>query len=184
MTGNDLTTATRIPTPLDQGLFERVYKPYYLNGKGRKYVDNWKIDKVRIFRDSYVIMQNGTMYQSGRDKIAWKASSVEVFDFEVDQASGRLFAVTVDQGVGEMDHDFNFVSWAVVATGQVLQSMRVVDDRVYLLYPNYVDPSGKDVVREQIAGMTVVEKNHRASSGHYVFEVTPEGVRLSSVRAQ
>ncbi|MFN6178007.1 MAG: hypothetical protein ACK46G_10760 [Flavobacteriales bacterium] len=183
ITINGFASAQRIATPLDQGLFQRVYKPYYLNGKGRKYVDNWNIDKVRIFGDHLLVLQNGRMYHTRRDVIAWKAGSADVLDFEVDDASGRLFAITADQGVGEFAADLSFTSWGQVNTGVRPLNIRVQRDVVYLLYATYLDEVGTDVVREHVAGLAVTEKNHKRVGGYHVFRATPEEIRYTTVRS-
>ncbi|MBL7980298.1 MAG: hypothetical protein JNL52_00675 [Flavobacteriales bacterium] len=183
ITTNGFATAQRIPTPLDQGLFERVYKPYYLNGKGRKYVDNWNIDKVRIFGEHLVVLQNRRMYHTRRDSIAWKAASVDVLDLELDDVSGRLFAITADQGVGEFAADLNFTSWGQVNTGVRPLNIRVQRDVVYLLYATYLDEVGTDVVREHVAGLTVTEKNQNRVGGYHVFRATADDIRHTAVRS-
>ncbi len=184
VTTSDFKESTRMQTPLDQELFEKTYEPYYLNGTGRLYVNNFEIDKVRIFGDHYVILQNGRMYHTKRDDIAWKTCPEEVLHFEVDPASGRLYAVTANKRVGEMDQEFAFTSWGEVGSAAKPIDMRVLEDRVYLLVPDLVDVVGKDVVREQVAGMTVTEKNVKRVSGYHVFEVTRNGTRHTSVQAQ
>jgi hypothetical protein len=184
VTRSGFASSTRIASPLDQGLFERTYEPYYLNGKGRRYVNNWSIDKVRIFGDHYVIMQNGRMYHTDRDTIHWQEFEMVVHQFETDPVSGRLFVVTADHGVGEVDQDFHFKSWVHVNAGVRPLNMRVVHDEVFLLFADHIDDSGKDVVREQVAGLTVTEKNVRRVSGYSVFRVTSDGIKFSSVKAE
>ncbi len=184
VTSSNFTSIERIPSPLDQGSFERVHEPYYLNGTGRKFVANWEIDKVRIFGDHYVVMQNGSMYHSERDKILWKKFEAEVLDFEIDPDSGRLYAITAEKGPGQVGMDWGFTAWGEVNSGVKPLSMQVLGGRIYLLFAEYRDVVGKDIIREQVAGLTITEKNYKSVNGYYVFVVGPDGTKLSSVIAE
>jgi len=113
----------------------------------------------------------------------WKAASVDVLDLEVDDASGRLFAITADQGVGEFAADLSFTSWGQVNTGVRPLNIRVQLDVVHLLYATYVDEVGTDVVRDQVAGLTVTEKDVKRVGGYHVFRATADSIRYTTVRS-
>jgi len=170
-TKSNFSNTTRIATPLDQGLFEKKYKPYYLNGKGRKHVVNFKIDKVRIFHDSYAIFQNGTFYYTDRNKIEWKKFSKELYVFEIDPQSGKLYAVTKDLEIVEIDEHFNFILLNPKKMMYPPIDMQIIDGNVFVLVPEYEFDIARDKVRDQYGGFTIVEKNYKKLKSYFVYLV-------------
>jgi len=73
----------KIATPYDQ--------KKYTNESG--YSDD-RIEKVLLWNNFIVVNQNGHIYYTEADKIDWKAFPIKVFDFELDNVSKILFAVT------------------------------------------------------------------------------------------
>jgi len=160
-----------ISTPLDQGLFEKKYKSYYLNGGGRKYVYNWKIDKVRHFGKYYVIMQNGNLYYTEKELINWKKLNDIVINFEMDNKSKRLYLINDEFEVKEVDSNFNLIYVNQISSLEKPIDLKVVDDIVFILVPNYVSKISKDKVRDQYGNLTVVEKNYRRLEKYIIFAV-------------
>ena len=184
ITYTNFNSSKRIPSPLDQGLFEKKYKSYYLNGSGRKYVNNWKIDKVRIFGNYYVIMQNGIFYYTSKDEIQWSKLNEKVIDFEIDEKSGKLYIFNHDFELIEVDSEFGLNLINKIPPSENLIDIKVYNDIVYLLIPNYIDKKAKDKVRDQYGDLTVVEKNYKKLDKYILYAVTKNIIEQNQIIAQ
>ena len=87
---NDIYTTTdnwksskKIETPNDQ----EKYGPKYENSAD-------KIEKVLIWNNYIVANQNGHIYYTERDTIDWKSFPIKIYDFELDNDSKTLFAIS------------------------------------------------------------------------------------------
>lgn len=83
MTANNWKSSKKIKTPYDQRRYDRQ----------SRYGDH-RIKKVLIWNDYIVVNQNGHIYYSGMGTIDWKSFPVRVRDFEIDNDSKTLFAIT------------------------------------------------------------------------------------------
>lgn len=183
VSSSNYSSLDRIPSPLDQGLFEKRYRSYFLNGTGRKYVDNWEIDKVRIFKHWYVVVQNGSVYYTKRNEVAWKKVGDEAFNFEVDTENNRMFVVTGQMLVKEVTDDFKLKPFAEHSLPEKPSDIKVMDGNVFLLSPIYETKMGSDKVREQVGGFTVIEKNYKKLLRYNIYRISNDGVQESIVKA-
>ncbi len=82
-TSDNWKSNKKIKTPYDQ-------KKYNIpNG----YTDN-RIEKILIWNNYIVVNQNGHIYYSELNKIYWKPFPIKIFDFELDNDSKTLFAIS------------------------------------------------------------------------------------------
>lgn len=83
ITSDNWKTYKKIATPFDQ--------KKYTNERG--FSDD-RIEKVRLWKKFIVANQNGHIFYSEAMKINWKPFPLKVFDFEIDNDSKMLYAVT------------------------------------------------------------------------------------------
>jgi len=84
-TNNNWKTVYHLETPLDQ--------KKYQTDESQGYVDK-RISKIIIWSNYLVVNQNGHIFYSNKDKIEWMSFPIRVVDFEIDNDSKQLFAVT------------------------------------------------------------------------------------------
>jgi hypothetical protein len=173
-------TFTLIPTPLDKGLFSAQYKPYYLNGSGRKYISNWKIDEVGIFKDWFIVQQNDKVYYTRRDNISWKEFPGYAIDFEFSE-SGQLFLYAPDGVILQANDELELAIFNALEGEEYYLDFKATDEAIYVLVPEFADRKPKDVVRDTAGDLTVVEKNVRKVSGYIVYRITEESIESSVI---
>jgi hypothetical protein len=83
-TENNWENAKNIETPLNQ-------KKYTNSENG--YSDN-RISKIHIWNEHIVINQNGNIFYTEVTKINWKKFPIDIVDFEIDNDSKELFAIS------------------------------------------------------------------------------------------
>jgi hypothetical protein len=184
ISSNNFEKFKRISTPLDNNLFEKQYKSYYLNGSGRKYIKNMLISKVRIFSDYYFVLQNGELYYSVQDNIEWKKYPIDIFGFEIDESSGRMYAVTKELKVVEIKKDLNSNELSEVSINGQYVNMKIVDSSVFILTASYTSNVGKDKAREQYGNLTVVQKNYKELTGYNIYRINEIGIKSIELNAK
>jgi len=82
-TSDNWKSSKKIETPNDQ----TKYGPKYENSDD-------KIEKVLIWNNYIVVNQNGHIYYTERDIVDWKSFPIKIYDFELDNDSKTLFAIS------------------------------------------------------------------------------------------
>lgn len=84
-TDDNWKTASHLETPLDQ----KKYQTDEFEDHVRK-----RISKILIWNNHIVVKQNGHIFYSHKDNVDWKSFPIRIIDFEVDNDSRNLFAIT------------------------------------------------------------------------------------------
>lgn len=118
LTGDNWQTVRKIPTPLDQGKVA-------IQDEWR---DDDRLNKVMLWKDYILVKQLGKTFFTREDTIDWQPLPNRVYDFAIDEESGRLWAV------GHNRHLFIFDS--------PTQSRLLTEDSLPEYYPIDLKVSG------------------------------------------
>ena len=83
ITSDNWKSSKKIVSPLEQNKYTPI----------NKYSDD-RIEKVLFWNNMIVVNQNGHIYYTEIDEINWKSFPIKIFDFEIDNESKILFAIT------------------------------------------------------------------------------------------
>ena len=115
---------SKIETPLDQNLN---------NENQIRYND---VEKIRKWKDYYVIKQGSKIFYSKIDKIEWKEFIINLIDFEIDRDLDNLFAITTENKAIQLE---NIDTYKIISTQKIvgrIKDMKVVNNSVYLFLTN------------------------------------------------
>ena len=83
-TANNWKTTKSIPTPLDQNKYQKNETGY----------SDERISKIQIWNNYIVLNQHGRVFYSDVNNIDWKSFPIKVHDFELDNVSKTLLAIS------------------------------------------------------------------------------------------
>lgn len=126
LTSNNWQTYSKIETPLEQNKYE---------SDDQASID--RIEKVIFWNNYIVVNQNGNIYYSRKDKIKWKEFNLELIDFELDQNTQELYAVTDDLRLVLYQSPSNFKHLTEVSLKNTPIGLSVMNESLYLLFPHY-----------------------------------------------
>lgn len=122
MTGDGWNSCRKISTPLDQGKYSSTHKEYQ---------DGMK--KALLWKNYILVKQYESVFYSDKDSIDWKVFPIKIIDFEIDQVSEQLFAVTDSLSVLSFSTPTKFKVMSNTRLREVPVDMKVVNNSLYII---------------------------------------------------
>lgn len=125
-TSDNWKTNKKISTPFDQ--------KKYINDDN--YSDD-RIEKILFWNNYIVVNQNGNIFYSEANKIDWKSFTVKVVDFELDNETKKIFAITDSLEIISFStpEDFHLVSKKTILGFPI--DIKVVNHSLYVISSEY-----------------------------------------------
>ncbi|RZL44410.1 MAG: hypothetical protein EOP00_19990 [Pedobacter sp.] len=125
-TKNNWKSSKKIPTPFDQKKYE--------NEGG--YSDN-RIEKIIQWDNYIVVNQSGNIFYTDANEINWRKFSVKIIDFELDQDSKKLLAITDSLNIVSLSTPTKFYNISNEPLKQFPLDIQVVNQSLYIISHNY-----------------------------------------------
>lgn len=122
LTSDNWTTVQKIETPHDE-------LKHIMAGESARD----KVEKIRLWKDYYVINQGGHIYYSLVQKIDWQSFPIGLADFEVDRISGKLYAVGKNLKAIYFSTPFDYEYLNKTRLKKYPADMDVCKDTIYVL---------------------------------------------------
>ena len=136
ITKDNWTNFKKIKTPFDQKLYKT----------NSQYSDN-RINKIRIWKNYYIVNQDDKIFYTDRNNIVWKKFNIDLSDFEIDRQNNDFFAISNDGEVILFDDINNYKTISHQKITERILDMKVVNNSIYLLLTNYPSNSGDKIIK-------------------------------------
>lgn len=125
-TNNNCQSWKKIPTPLDQKKYNKIYKE-----------SRPTIIKVQRFNNSMIVNQKGKIFHTQTAHVNWVPLE-NLTDFHFDKASNKLFGITKEKKVVILNEDFNTIWSSPQALQSFPKSIKALNGTLYTWHWEYM----------------------------------------------
>ena len=172
VTKDNFKTFQRITTPFDHGLWEKEFSSYFLNGTGRKYINNRDIGKVVIFNHFYIICQAGQMYFSNIENIQWKKTGIEIIKFDVDISSNKLYGLSKNHKIVEFDSNMDIACISKDSITNQVIDMKCSNKCIYILAGEIAQKNNRQERRILLSDNEIVSLDYKRFSRYLIYKIS------------